>query len=138
MPPLYQSLVTFGLLAILLTLLGGAIPLLRRWKEDHLHTFVSFSAGVLIATAFLHLMPDAISRGNPLWVGFCILVSFLFLFILEKFIMLHPCEETHCDYHTMGMAAFAGMLTHTFFDGFALGSALMVPGLGAGCFFGIF
>lgn len=130
MPSLYQNLATFGTLAILLTLLGGAVPLLRHWKEDHLHTFVSFSAGVLIATAFLHLMPDAISRGNPLWVGFCILVSFLFLFILEKFVMLHPCEETHCDYHTIGVAAFAGMLTHTFFDGFALGSALMVPGLG--------
>ena len=51
--------------------------------------------------------------------------------------MLHPCEETHCDYHTMGMAAFAGMLTHTFFDGFALGSALMVPGLGTVVFFAI-
>jgi len=75
-------------------------------------------------------MPDTIGKASPLIIGVCIMGSFLFLFILEKFIMLHPCEETHCDYHTMGFAAFVGMLIHTFFDGFALGASLFVPGLG--------
>lgn len=124
------QIILFGSLAVILTFLSGVIPLLKIWKEDHLHTFVSLSAGVLIGTAFLHLMPDAIGKTSPLALGLCILGSFLFLFILEKFIMLHPCEETHCDYHTMGMAAFVGMLIHTFFDGFALGSSLFVSGLG--------
>jgi len=120
----------FGSIATGLTLISGSIPLLRRWKEDHLHNFVSFSAGVLLATAFLHLLPDALERAQPFHVGLCILASFLFLFILEKFIMVHPCEETHCDYHTVGIAAFVGMLIHTFFDGFALGASLFVENLG--------
>lgn len=124
------QLTLFGTLAVLLTLGGGAIPLLKTWKEDHLHNFVSFSAGILLGTAFLHLMPDVIGMASPLVIGSCILGSFLTLFILEKFIMLHPCEETHCDYHTMGVAAFVGMMIHTFFDGFALGASLLVSGLG--------
>lgn len=116
-------------LTIILTMAGGVIPLLRRWKEDHLHGFVSFGAGILIATAFLHLLPDALERAQPLEVGYGILGSFLFLFILEKFVMLHPCEETHCNYHTMGWAAYVGMLIHNFFDGLALGAASMVDSL---------
>lgn len=125
----YQILI-LGSIATGLTLLSGAIPLLSLWKDDHLHSFVSFSAGVLLATAFLHLLPDALERTPPFQVGVAILLSFVFLFILEKFIMLHPCEETHCDYHTVGIAAFVGMTIHTFFDGFALGTALFVENLG--------
>lgn len=130
-------LLSYGIAAVALTLLGGLIPLLRKWHDDHLHTFVSFSAGVLIATAFLHLLPEAMGRATPKTLGFCILASFLFLFILEKFIMIHPCEETHCDYHTMGAAAFVGMFIHTFFDGFVLGTSLFVQKLGAVVFFAI-
>lgn len=127
----------FSLLAVVLTLAGGAIPLIKPWKEDHLHSFVCFSAGVLLATAFLHLLPDALDRAPAKEVGAVILGSFLFLFILEKFIMLHPCEETHCDYHTIGTAAFVGMLIHTFFDGFALGASVMVKDLGGVVFLAI-
>lgn len=137
MPLFVGPILFYGLLSVLLTLLGGVIPLVRPWKEDHLHSFVSFSAGVLMATAFLHLLPDAIRLGEPRLIGLGILSSFLVLFILEKFIMIHPCEETHCDYHTMGIAAFIGMLVHTFFDGFALGASFFVPGLGVVVFFAI-
>jgi zinc and cadmium transporter len=134
---IYFSLFILGLSAVFLTLLSGSIPLLRHWKEDHLHGFVSFSAGVLIATAFLHLLPEAIERTPAHQVGYYILASFIFLFILEKFVMLHPCEETHCDYHTIGIAAFFGLMTHTLFDGFILGAALMTPGLATIVFFAI-
>jgi len=58
-----------------------------------------------------------------------ILLSFLALFVIEKFVMLHPCEESHCDYHTIGIASYVGMVIHTFFDGVALGTSFMVPGL---------
>lgn len=126
-----------GLLAVILTMAGGSIPVIRKWKEDHLHSFISFSAGVLLSTAFIHILPDAIHGSDPFLIGLCILASFLFLFILEKFIMLHPCEESHCDYHTIGIAAFVGMSIHTFFDGFALASAFFVKGLGWVVFFAI-
>jgi len=123
-----HSLLFYSPIAIILTLLSGSIPLWGRWKEDHLHDFVSVSAGVLLTTAFLHLLPDAVERSTPHIVGVGILCSFVLLFILEKFIMLHPCEESHCDYHTLGIAAFTGMIIHTFFDGLALGASLLVEG----------
>lgn len=129
-------LLSYGLLAIVLTLCAGLVPVLKQWKENHLHNFVSFSAGVLMATAFLHMLPDALERASSQQVGTAILLSFIFLFVLEKFIMLHPCEETHCDFHTMGLAAFIGMSTHTFFDGIALGTSFFT-GLSSVVFFAI-
>lgn len=127
----------YGGLSFLIPFFFGIIPLWERWRHHHLHHFVSFSAGVLIATAFLHILPDAIGQASPKKIGVCVLASFLTLFILEKFVMLHACEETHCDYHTVGMAAFLGMSLHTFFDGIALGASLLVPKLAPIVFFAI-
>ncbi|MBX7149169.1 ZIP family metal transporter [bacterium] len=127
----------YGILAVSLTLISGAIPLLNRWKDDHLHGFVSFSAGVLIAIAFVYMLPETMEHLPADKAGLCILGSFLLLFIIEKFVMLHPCEESHCNYHTVGLTAFFGMLTHTFFDGLILGASLLVPHLAPLVFFGI-
>ncbi|MDO8519073.1 MAG: ZIP family metal transporter [Deltaproteobacteria bacterium] len=126
MPP---QILLYALLALVLTIAGGTVPLLARWKETHLDNFVSFSAGILLATAFLHLLPEALLKIPGREAGVAILAAFIFLFILEKFVMFHPCDESHCDYHTIGAAAFAGMSIHTFFDGFALGAAFEVAGL---------
>lgn len=132
-----STILFFGFFSISLNLLAAMVPLVKHWKDEHLHGFVSFSAGVLLATAFLHLLPEAMEKGTPHTTGVYILASFLFLFILEKFVMIHPCEEVHCDYHTVGLAAFVGMMIHTFIDGLALGTALFVPGLGQLVFFAI-
>lgn len=129
MSQIFISSILYGSVAILLTVISGAIPLLKRWQDYHLHRFVCFSAGILIATAFLYLLPEAILLTDSKWIGFFILGSFVTLYILEKFVMLHPCEEVHCDYHNVGIAAYVGMCVHTLFDGLALGSTFFVEGL---------
>ncbi len=133
----FSQITFYGPLAILLTVLGGVFPLLRNWKEDHLHGMVSMSAGILLGTAFLFLLPEALERLEPHQAGVWILGSFVGLFVLEKFIMLHPCEESHCDYHTVGVTAYIGMMIHTFFDGVALGSAFFVKDLAGMVFIAI-
>jgi zinc and cadmium transporter len=124
-----QSLIIYSILAIVLTLLGGIIPLVKKLKHDHLHYFVNFSAGVLLATGFLHILPDAVERIDAHFASILMLGSFTAFYILEKFIMIHPCEETHCNYHHLGIAAFVGMTIHTLFDGVSLGASLFVDGL---------
>lgn len=132
-----STLFIYGGMSVLLTMVSGSIPLIKGWKEDHLHNFVSFSAGTLLATAFINILPDAADLLAVQHVGLLALIAFALLFVLERFIMLHPCEETHCDYHTMGLAAYVGMLIHTFMDGLALGAAMMVEGLAWIIFFAI-
>lgn len=140
MAPLFHLLVSVWpvlLLTFSMTWLVGAIPAMRHWHENHLHHFVSFSAGVLIATAFLHILPEAVENSPPQALGVGIIAGFLFLFIMEKFIMIHPCEETHCNYHTLGLSAFIGIGLHSMFDGVAMGSSFLVPDLVQPVFFAI-
>ncbi len=108
---------------------GGAIPLFFRWRSLVIHLFISFGAGILLGAAFLHMIPDSSEYiGSKL--GVPALLGFLLLYILEKFIMIHPCPADHCEYHHVGLAAFFGLSLHSLITGMSLGAGIMVPRLG--------
>jgi zinc and cadmium transporter len=139
------------------SLAGGALPLLgKRTRSDAL---LSFSAGVMLGAAFFHMLPEAVHLGGPDVIPWTV-AGFLFLFLLERFVLVHVCAEpgpserllghpappphglrehaghdhaheaTGCDVHTLGLAAFVGLSLHTLVDGFALGAAQSDPALG--------
>jgi len=122
--PLYAGLIfltSFG---------GGMIPLLvPNAHEDNLKIFVCLGAGLLLGMAFTHMIPEA-AQLVPTSFGTWVLVGFVLLLVLERFLMVHACEETHCDYHTIGMAAFAGLTIHGIIEGFALASSILVTKVG--------
>jgi zinc and cadmium transporter len=110
--------------------LGGILPLLsKRFNEERLKLFVCLGAGLLLGMSFLHMLPEA-SDLVPKSFGFWFLVGFLILLILERFVMVHACEEHGCNYHTVGLAAFAGLTIHGIIEGFALASSLFVTDFG--------
>lgn len=53
-----------ALLLFLVGLLGGALPLFRRWSERQLHGSLAFSTGILLGAVFFHLLPS-ISSDAP-------------------------------------------------------------------------
>jgi len=124
-------------------LAGGALPLLGRLRRND--TFLSFSGGVMLGAAFFHMLPEAAQEAGMSAIPF-VLVGFLLLFLLERFVLVHVCAEpggaaadaghvhahrgTGCAVHTMGMAAFVGLSLHTMIDGFALGAASTEQTLG--------
>lgn len=81
---------------------------------------ISFCAGILLGTVFFHILPEisSVLEGE---VGYSIMIGFLLIFILEKFIMVHPCEEGECDFHKIGLAAYVGIGFHSILDGMAIG-----------------
>ncbi len=124
-----QALLWYSVLVILVAWAGGAIPLYFKENRKMLHLFISFGAGVLLGAAFLHMIPDAAGYIGPK-LGIPILFGFLMLYILEKFIMTHPCPADSCEYHTVGLSAFFGLSLHSFITGLALGAGILVPKLG--------
>ncbi|MFN7973741.1 MAG: ZIP family metal transporter [Acidobacteriota bacterium] len=111
-------------------LLGGALPLYARLSDERLHRFIGFGAGAILGAAFLHMLPEAAARAGR-YLGVAALAGFLALFFLEKLALAHPCEETTCDYHAVGMSAFLGMSFHNLVEGCVLGSSLaQAKGLG--------
>jgi zinc and cadmium transporter len=77
--------------AILLgALAGGALPLFASVRRSDL--LLSFSAGVMLGAAFFHMLPEAVERGGTAVVPF-VVVGFLLLYLLERFVLVHVCAE---------------------------------------------
>jgi zinc and cadmium transporter len=111
-----------------ISLIGGFLPLLRELSQRALALLLSFSAGVLLGAVFFHMLPET---GKVLDdAGLPILAGFLLIFVMERFVFVHACEERECDIHHMGIPAFLGISLHSLLDGIALGAGLMLPQLG--------
>jgi zinc and cadmium transporter len=84
---------------------------------------------VLLGAVFFHMLPEI---GEMLGenLGWPILAGFLLIFVMERFVFVHACEERDCDIHQMGIPAFMGISLHSLLDGLALGAGLMLPQLG--------
>src|SRR5574341_482130 len=114
---------------ILISLLGGFLPLLRELSQRALALLLSFSAGVLLGAVFFHMVPET-GRLLSENLGWPILGGFLLIFVMERFVFVHACEELECDIHQMGIPAFLGISLHSLLDGIALGAGLILPQLG--------
>ncbi len=133
-----SAVALFSAVIVLGAIAGALIPLFAR-EEQRLVSFLSFAAGVMLGAAFFHMLPEAFRTGG--YVGFFIVpLGFLALFLLERYVLVHACEEppdfAHHAHGPVGLAAFLGLSAHTIFDGIALGSAV-TEGLGAVAFLAI-
>ena len=111
------------------SLLGGFLPLMLALSQRALALLLSFSAGVLLGAVFFHMLPETAETLHEA-VGWPILAGFLLIFVMERFVFVHACEEHACDIHKMGLPAFLGISLHSLLDGIALGAGLILPQLG--------
>ena len=114
---------------IFISLVGGFLPLLRELSQRALALLLSFSAGVLLGAVFFHMLPETTGVLSET-IGWPILAGFLLIFVMERFVFIHACEEHECDIHQMGIPAFLGISLHSLLDGIALGAGLILPQLG--------
>ena len=108
-----------------ITMIGGWIPTINLWSQETFRLIISFCAGILLGAVFFHVLPE-ISTVLGRQLGYSVMFGFLLIFVLEKFIMVHPCEEGECDYHKIGIAAYIGIGFHSILDGIAIGAGTMM------------
>ncbi len=130
---------------------AGRDPASRGLKEQHL---LSLAAGALLATAFMHLLPEALESGAQAKALFIVLlVGLVFFFLLDKAELWHHGHEHHHgpqghvhehghaphdhDHahgeppRSGGWAVLTGDSVHCFGDGILIASAFMAdPRLG--------
>ncbi|MFA5780057.1 MAG: ZIP family metal transporter [Elusimicrobiota bacterium] len=114
------STIFYSLIAGAATIVG---TLLIFYYEDYAKKnsvyFISFAAGIMLATSFFHLIPEAIeiSANVPAWV----LCGFLIFYIIQNFLVtIHPCTDEHCEVHRLGIMSFIGLTVHSLLDGIAI------------------
>lgn len=142
-----ERLALFSSLVVIAAIFGGLLPWWGKLHPDRIPPLVSASAGILLSTALLHLLPEAYAM-----VGWKVILAaalgLLSLLLLEKSLRgyghghghVHGDEKEHThghdDHHdhdhgeaksslpkVSTFAAFLGLSLHSFFDGVALGAA---------------
>jgi zinc and cadmium transporter len=119
----------FTIIGGILSLAGGFILL---WKQKlaksfSLH-FTSFAAGVLLATAFLDLLPEAQEAASDNHFLQPVLFGIIFLFIIERFILwFHHHHEVPEEFAKPTTALITiGDSFHNLIDGVAIASTFFV------------
>ncbi|MHA2297585.1 MAG: ZIP family metal transporter [Candidatus Hodarchaeales archaeon] len=103
----------------------------QQWAVDNSHFVNSFAAGLILALAFFHLIPEAGELGEiPAYYG--IFIGFFAFFLLENVFVLHSGAEIHyCldqddpssskHLEAKGWMAFSGLAFHSLVDGIVIG-----------------
>jgi ZIP family zinc transporter/zinc and cadmium transporter len=121
--------------------LVGALVVVRRSGRGvrALELSIAVGAGFMVAVVMLKMLPHAFEGGISAapWV----LAGFLAVHLAQHVLTphFHFGEETHAVSPAAGMSAVVGLSLHTFFDGVAIASGLLVsPELGLLLFLAVF
>ncbi|MCL2144837.1 MAG: ZIP family metal transporter [Endomicrobia bacterium] len=126
--------IIYSLLAASSAMLGAFLVLkFHKWAEKNSIFLINFAAGVMLAIAFAHLIPEGMELNAN--ASFYILAGFLIMFFLQFIILFHPCHDDEgCETHSsIGAMSVIGLSFHSFLDG-----VIIAAGFEAGAALGIF
>ena len=129
-----------GLTAAGANVFGGLLIARRQWSRQYLKYFIALGAGFMLATALLEMIPESVKLRGDRTSLFFNSTNAVFIFVLAGYFLVHFFEhtvaphfhfgeETHHDqvsYAHASYAALLGLVIHTFFDGVAIASGLLV------------
>src|SRR5947208_380205 len=129
---------------LVVSLIGGSVPLVRKVTHSRLQLYLSFSAGVMLGASFFHVMPDAMEKAGS-GFGWWMALGVVGLFCIERFLAPHSHEvssqlqqehqhEPGCEHDhehraapsVAGWMAVLGLTIHTFMNGAGLAGAVQV------------
>ncbi len=108
---------------------AGFVFLAEKHQKSLVANLIAFATGVLLAAAFLGLIPEAIeSVGDPALIMPFILGGILLFFFLEKIILWRNCRDESCEVHSKasGPIILIGDTFHNFTDGIVIAVGFLI------------
>jgi len=81
----------YSLAVLVVSMVGGLLPLANRITHNRLQLYLSASAGVMLGAAFFHIIPDAVEFSGANF-GWWMSLGVVGLFCIERFIAPHTHE----------------------------------------------
>lgn len=125
MEALLFTIIANGLLSIGSYILLSLVPLSDKHVGKVILFLMSLSGGVLLGTAFIHLLPEAAQYLAPDVLFPTVLVSFLLFYVIEKLIHWRHCHDMECRIHTFGYMNLVGDAVHNIIDGIIIGATFV-------------
>lgn len=134
-------------------LIGGWLVAHRKWSHNFLKYFIALGAGFMLATALIEMIPESLKLRDDNASAFFNNANSVFFFVLAGYFLVHFFEHTVAPHFHFGeethheeishshasYAALLGLVIHTFFDGVAIASGLLVSAwLGGVIFLAVF
>lgn len=115
----FATILIYSLIAGLATLAGVyLVKFFREKVEKNILYFISFAIGVILASAFLNLLPAAAELNDRYFVWF--FIGFGLLFLFEHILSIHSPYEKEHDLKTVGLTSTLGIGFHSLIDGIAI------------------
>jgi zinc and cadmium transporter len=129
-----------GLTAASANVAGGLLIARLQWSRRYLKYFIALGAGFMLAIALIEMIPESLKlrgeKASSVFGG----TNVVFLFVLAGYFLVHFFEHTVAPHFHFGeethheeishahasYAALLGLVIHTFFDGVAIASGLLV------------
>jgi ZIP family zinc transporter/zinc and cadmium transporter len=143
----FLNVLGYSVLAGVATIAGTLLILHRyEWARHNSIHLMSFAAGIMLALAFLHLIPEAIhvvhedeqhleeaehedeahreeaernSEGKLTFI--LVLLGFIIFYAIESFIMIHPRHDVEAEgphkHGTLSVVSITGLTFHSVIDG---------------------
>lgn len=129
---LYVMVFTF--IGSIASLAGGLILLKKKlWEGENSVHLLAFAAGVLLATAFLDLFPEALkeSANNPNVFTAALLGLVIFFFLERFFVSFHPHINKEEELESSRRKSIVSLILfgdgfHNFIDGFVIATSFLV------------
>jgi zinc and cadmium transporter len=92
--------------------------------DEVILALIALSAGTLMGSAFLHLIPETMEMTSEAGVFLWLLFGYIFFFFLEKFLLWHHCHKVK-HVHTVGYINLISDAVHNFADGLILAASFV-------------
>jgi ZIP family zinc transporter/zinc and cadmium transporter len=112
--------IIYSLIAASVAMLGTLIVLMfHKWSKKNSFLIINFAAGIMLALAFTHLIPEGLELNPNPGVMVYVLLGFLIMFFLQFIVLFHPCHDEECSKHT-GITSIVGLSLHSMIDGLVI------------------